>query len=104
MDNACKAKATHIVGFIHNDRFVLSCEAHAEDWQHRGNGWWIAKLQGFSGNLDNMIADVLADNQRIGEARRAGELRTAYEYQLKRMRRIDEALATPEELTKAETE
>jgi hypothetical protein len=67
-----------MVGFIHNDRFLLSCEAHAESWQHRCHGWWVAKLQGFSGDWDNMIEDMIADNQRSAEARRA------YEYQLKR--------------------
>jgi hypothetical protein len=81
-----------MAGFVHNDRFVLTCENHSQDWRRRGNGWWVAKLEGFCGNWDNAISDILVDNQKIGEARRAGELRLAYEYQLERMKALEKML------------
>ncbi len=84
-ENKCNKNATHMVGLIHNDRFVLTCESHRESWQRRGNGWFIARLEGFCGNADNVLNDTLIDNNAVLEARRAGELSQAYDYQRKKL-------------------
>ena len=85
-EDRCHNPATHTVTFVHNDRSVLSCENHAQDWHHRGSGWWVARLEGFCGSWENAIEDTLKDNQRIGEARRAGELAKAWQYQVERVK------------------
>ena len=76
----CQRPATHMVGFVHSDRFRLSCKDHAENWGRHGRGYWVSKLEGFVGNWDNVIEDILHDNQCIGAAKEAGALRVAEGY------------------------
>jgi len=76
----CQRGATRMVGFVHSDRFRLSCEEHVENWGRHGRGYWVSKLEGFVGNWDNVIEDVLHDNQCIGAAKQAGALRVAEGY------------------------
>ena len=73
----CQRPATLMVGFVHSDRFRLSCKEHAENWGRHGRGYWVSKLEGFVGNWDNVIEDILHDNQCIGAAKEAGALRVA---------------------------
>jgi hypothetical protein len=40
----------------------------------------VSKLEGFVGNWDNVIEDMLHDNQCIGAAKQAGALRVAEGY------------------------
>ncbi len=76
----CQRPATCMVGFVHSDRFRLSCKEHAENWGRHGRGYWVSKLEGFVGNWDNVIEDILHDNQCIGAAKEAGALRVAEGY------------------------
>jgi len=76
----CLRGATRVVGFVHSDRFRLSCEEHVENWGRHGRGYWVSKLEGFVGNWDNVIEDMLHDNQCIGAAKQAGALRVAESY------------------------
>jgi hypothetical protein len=37
----CQRPATHMVGFVHSDKFRLSCKEHAENWRRQGRGYWV---------------------------------------------------------------
>ena len=86
----CERPATWMVGFVHSQRFRLSCNDHLGDWQKNGDDYWSAELRGFVGDMDAVMEDIMSDNESIGEARKAGALRVAedYRHQLARVKRM----------------
>ena len=86
----CQRPATHVVTFVHNDRGRLSCKDHLGNWGRHGRGYWVSRLEGFVGDMDAIMEDIMSDNESIGEARKAGALRVAegYRHQLARVKRM----------------
>jgi hypothetical protein len=76
----CERPATWMVGFVHSQRFRLSCNDHLGDWQKNGADYWSAELRGFFGDMDHVMEDAVRDNQHWGEAREAGALRATEEF------------------------
>jgi hypothetical protein len=90
----CQRPATHVVTFVHNDRSRLSCKDHLDNWGRHGRGYWVSMLEGFVGDMANVIADILSDNESVAEATKAGDLRIAegYRHQLARVKAMAGAL------------
>jgi hypothetical protein len=76
----CERPATWMVGFVHSQRFRLSCNDHLGDWQKNGADYWLAELRGLFGDMDHVMEDTVRDSQHWGEAREAGALRATEEF------------------------
>ncbi len=89
----CERPATWMIGFVHSDRFRLSCKDHLKSWAKHGRGYWCSELQGFVGDWDHVMEDIMIDNRLKGEAREAGALRATEEFQFDKMRKMSAAMA-----------
>lgn len=51
--------------------YRLSCKDHLESWFKHGSGYWCGPLAGFYDDTEHVIEDILRDNERKAEAKKA---------------------------------